>query len=192
MIYSAIANGQLTVRNIIEKYDESHEETQVNDPEGESLTKRFINRARGVAKGVKVDGISNTLISFAKCCSPIPGDDIVGYITRGRGVTVHRSTCSNIPVLENEDRFINVNWDVKADKSFIVRLKIMAEDRKNFLKDMTEAISSLNINITSVDIRANEGIVSCIMILEIRDTKQLNRLQRILRQIKDIVHVERM
>ncbi len=192
LIYSAVAKGQITVRNIIEKYEDPHEEKPQSDIESQSLTTRFINRARGVAKGVRVDGISNTLISFAKCCSPIPGDDIVGYITRGRGVTVHRSSCSNLPVLENEDRLINVNWDVKADKSFIVRLKIMAEDRKNFLKDMTESISALNINITSVDIRADEGIVSCMMILEIRDTRQLERLQRKLRQIKDIVNVERM
>ena len=136
-IYSEVANGQLSVRDIIEKYEPSYVEEEEKDELEPTLTERFINRARRKAKGVKVDGVSNTLLMFAKCCSPIPGDEIVGYITRGRGVTIHRSSCSNLPFMEGEDRFIFVEWDVKADSSFIVRLKIILEDRKELLKDIT-------------------------------------------------------
>ena len=74
---------------------------------------------------------------FAKCCSPIPGDEIVGYITRGRGVSIHRTGCNNIPFMEGEDRFIFVEWDVKSGSSFIVRLRIEFEDRKQLLKDIS-------------------------------------------------------
>ena len=64
----------------------------------DSLTQRFISKARGLAKGIKVDGISNAMIMFPKCCSPIPGDEIIGYITRGKGVTIHRANCKNLPM----------------------------------------------------------------------------------------------
>ena len=78
--------------------------------------------------------------------------------------------------MEGEDRFIFVEWDVKAESSFIVRLKIMLEDRKQLLKDITECISTLNINITSIDMKAAEGIATCLILLEVRDTRQLDRL----------------
>ena len=147
----------------------------------------FINKARGVAKGVKVGGISNALIYFPKCCSPIPGDDILGYITKGRGVTVHRVGCSNIPLTKFQDRFIDVEWDFAKNSSFLVRMKIEIEDRKHLLKDLTESTSSMNINIKSVDISAEDGIAICLLIIEITDIKQLNRLKnRIIKNINPI------
>ena len=129
-VYSALANGQLSVRDIIAKYEPVDIEDQEKDTLEPTFTERFINRARRKAKGVTVDGVANALLTFAQCCSPIPGDEIVGYITRGRGVTIHRSSCTNLPFMEGEDRFIFVEWDVKAKNTFIVRLKIILEDRK--------------------------------------------------------------
>ncbi len=192
MVYSALANGQLTVRDIIDKYQPVDIEKSEKDVESPSLTERFINRARGQAKGVSVDGVSNALLMFAKCCSPIPGDEIVGYITRGRGVTIHRSSCNNLPFMEGEDRFIFVEWDVKPSSSFIVRLKILLEDRKQLLKDITECISKLNINITSIDMKGLEGIATCIIVLEVRDKRQLDRLSSQIQKIPNFISTERM
>jgi len=192
LVYSALANGQLTVRDIIEKYqlvNVSEQEIEVDNP---SLTERFINRARGQARGVSVDGVANALLVFAKCCNPIPGDEIVGYITRGRGVTIHRSSCLNLPFMDGEDRFIFVEWDVKPSSSFIVRLKILLEDRKQLLKDITECISKLNINIASIDMKGFEGIATCIIVLEVRDKHQLDRLGSQIRKIPNYISMERM
>lgn len=191
-VYSEISTGKLTVRDIIDKFTPN--EVEDVDIESETFTEKFINKARGVARGVKVDGVSNALIAFAKCCNPIPGDEIIGYITRGRGITIHITECSNLPTMHDteEDRFINVEWDVSADVSFIVRLKIVAADRKNLLKDITESISSLNINITSVDINAKDSLAVCILIIDARDTKQVSRLTNKLSQIKDVMFVERV
>ena len=75
------------------------------------------------------------MISYPKCCSPIPGDDIIGYITRGKGVTIHRSNCVNVPITKEKERFIDVEWEVNRDSSFLVRLKIVFEDRKHLLKN---------------------------------------------------------
>ena len=180
------------VRDIIEKYQPVDVAEPKEDVASPSLTERFINRARGHAKGVSVDGVSNALLMFAKCCSPIPGDEIVGYITRGRGVTIHRSSCNNLPFMEGEDRFIFVEWDVKPSSSFIVRLKILLEDRKQLLKDITECISKLNINITSIDMKALEGIATCIIVLEVRDKHQLDRLSSRIQKIPNFISTERM
>ena len=192
LVYAALANGQLTVRDIIDKYQPVDYNEQDFDPESQSLTERFINRARRQAKGVTVDGVANALLAFAKCCSPIPGDEIVGYITRGRGVTIHRNTCKNLPCMEGEDRFIFVEWNVKPQTSFIVRLKILLEDRKQLLKDITECISALNINISSIDMKATEGIATCIIVLEVRDTHQLDRLSTRIQKISNFISTERM
>ena len=130
--------------------------------------------------------------SMANCCNPIPGDEIVGYITKGRGVTIHRLECKNIPLTKFSDRFIDVEWDFVKNTSFLIRLKIEIEDRKHLLKDLTESTSSMNINIKSVDISAEDGVAACLMIIEIVDIKQLNRLKnRIIKNIKPI-SIERM
>jgi GTP pyrophosphokinase len=192
MVYAALANGQITVRDIIEKYQLVNTEELEIDIDSPSLTERFINRARGQAKGVSVDGVANALLVFAKCCNPIPGDEIVGYITRGRGVTIHRSSCSNLPFMDGEDRFIFVEWDVKPSSSFIVRLKILLEDRKQLLKDITECISKLNINIASIDMKGLEGIATCVIVLEVRDKHQLDRLSTQIQKITNFISMERM
>ncbi len=189
LVYSEIGMGHITVRDLISKYSpNSDEEENIED---ETLTQRFIQAARGQSKGVKVGGLSNTLINFAKCCNPIPGDEIVGYITRGKGVTVHRNMCSNIPVQKNENRFIDVDWDVRRDSSYMVRLNITATDRKNLLKDISEKVSLLNIYIQSIDMRAHEGLATCIIIIQVRDTRQLDRLFRKLHQLSNIISIKR-
>ena len=189
LIFSEIAQGHITVRDLLSKYIPTAEEDVT--PSDDSLTQKFIDRARGQTKGVKVGGISNTLISFAKCCNPIPGDEIIGYITRGKGVTVHRNSCSNIPVLKNEDRFIDVDWDAKSEASFMVRLSITATDRKHLLKDVSERVSLLNIYIQSIDMRAHEGFATCTLIVQVRDTRQLDRLFRKVKELSNIISINR-
>ena len=188
IIYSNIAKGKIIIKDAIIKYDESLSSNSVTkDLKEESLTRKFINKARGIAKGVKVGGIKNALIYFPKCCSPIPGDSIIGYVTKGKGVTIHRTNCKNAPIEKFKNRFIEVEWDFARDSSFLVRLKIEIEDRKHLLKDLTESTSSMNINIKSVDISASDGIAICLMIVEIYDIKELNRLKkRIFKNINPI------
>ncbi len=187
IIFSNIAKGKIIIKDLIPKYDDSGINLEeIDSIKSESLSRKFINKARGIAKGVRVGGISNALISFPKCCSPIPGDDILGYITKGRGVTVHRAGCYNIP-LSDKNRLIEVEWDFAKNSSFLVRMKIEIEDRKHLLKDLTESTSSMNINIKSVDISAADGIATCLLIIEIIDIKQLNNLKnRILKNINPI------
>ena len=179
LIFSNIAKGKYTFKEVLEKYD-----VYLNDSDleagydNDTLTERFLRRARGIAKGVTVGGIENTMISYPKCCSPIPGDSIIGYVTRGRGVTIHRVNCKNLPIKKNRDRIITVEWDLSNKNPFLVRLRITFEDRKNLLKDLTESTSSLNINIKSVDISAKDGLASCLMIFEVTNVSELKTLEK--------------
>ena len=187
-IYIDLANGEKTVEDLVRKIEPKNEILESN--EDETLTQKFIRKARGIAKGVTVGGISNTLINYGKCCNPIPGDDIIGYVTQGRGVTIHRASCSNFPVSES-NRLITVQWNLSDDSSYIVRLKIDGEDRKDLAKDIIECTSNLKMNISSINMTAESGLAKCNLIVEVRDVKQLNRLQNKLKTINRIYNIER-
>ena len=187
-IYIDLANGEKTVKDLVRKIEPKNEILESN--EDETLTQKFIRKARGIAKGVTVGGISNTLIKYGKCCNPIPGDDIVGYVTQGRGVTIHRASCSNFPLSES-NRLITVQWNLSDDSSYIVRLKIDGEDRKDLAKDIIECTSNLKMNISSINMTAESGLAKCDLIIEVRDVKQLNRLQNKLKTINRIYKIER-
>ena len=187
-IYIDLANGTKTVKDLVDKIQPKNDIIETN--EDESLTQKFIRKARGIAKGVSVGGINNTLINYGKCCNPIPGDEIVGYVTQGRGVTIHRASCSNYPISDS-NRLITVQWNLSDDASYIVRLKIDGEDRKDLAKDIIDCTSNLKMNISSINMTADSGLAKCNLIVEVRDVKQLNRLQNKLKTINRIYNIER-
>ncbi|MAL64927.1 MAG: hypothetical protein CMF94_02365 [Candidatus Marinimicrobia bacterium] len=183
----AIGTGILTVREIFNKL--RPKEDKIAIPE-KVVPSTFYNFRRGE---VVLDGIENLLINFGKCCSPIPGDDLIGFVTRGRGVTVHQSSCKSLPLLSNDsDRLLPVHWNVKSSESFSVGLKITGLDYKGWLKDVSECISKENINISSVDIKAIDTIAEANVIVQVKNNRQLNRLMRKITKLKNIDYVERV
>ena len=185
----AIGTGQITLRELLKKAFPTV--TDADYAKGKEK-RSFLNFGRRNIKGVSVQGIDNILINFGKCCSPIPGDDIVGFVTRGRGVTIHRAECQNLPIMsESFDRFIEVEWDVPRKVEFLSQLKVLAEDRKGYLKDVTEAISSLNVNINSVDTKVEDGIASCIIVLSVLNVRRLNNVIRKIENIPGTTIVQR-
>ena len=118
----------------------------------EKKTKNLFNLRKSKPSNIVLNGIDNIMVSFGKCCNPIPGDDLIGFVTRGRGITVHIVSCKSLPLLSHEtDRLVPVDWNVKRSEYFSVQLKITGQDYKGWLKDISECISNQNINITSVD-----------------------------------------
>ena len=170
-LYMELSNGKITVKDLINKVEPKE---IIDDIEDETLTEKFIRKARGIAKGVKVGGISNTLINYGKCCNPIPGDEIIGYVTQGRGVTIHRVSCKNYPV-SSSNRLITVEWDISNNTSFMVRLKIEGEDRKDLAKDIIDCTSNLNMNISSVNMTGDSGLARCMIVVEVRDILKTNK-----------------
>jgi len=185
-----IGTGNITVRNMLTKLRPQKPIGNENLEDDESS--RFFKFARSARAGIELDGIDNLMVNFGKCCNPIPGDDLMGFVTRGRGVTVHISSCKSLPLLANEtDRLIPVNWNVKRSDYFNVRLRIMGQDYKGWLKDISECISNQNVNIISVDTKVNDSISVANLIVQMNNNRQLNRLMNKLSNLKNIDYVER-
>jgi len=186
----AIGSGIISIRDILNKI--SPEDKNKVEEESQNEDSKFLDFARSRSKGIKIQGITNLMVSFGKCCNPIPGDGMIGFITRGRGVTVHRSSCKSLPLLNEEsDRLIPVEWDVGRTDVFNVRLRVESIDRKGMLREITEVISGSNINIASVDMKVKDALSTAFFIIQINNIKQLDRIIKKVIKIPGVENVER-
>ncbi|HYV68440.1 MAG TPA: RelA/SpoT family protein, partial [Myxococcales bacterium] len=155
------------------------------------LFRKVAQRSRA-AGGVRIGGIDDVLVRYARCCSPVPGDQIVGFITRGRGVTVHTRACTK--ALETDpERRVEVTWDVHGEFKRAVNLRVKSDDRKGLLAKMSETFADVGVNILQANARSNgeQGAVSTFEI-EIADVKQLNDVVRAIGRIPGVHSVERV
>jgi GTP pyrophosphokinase len=148
-------------------------------------------RAGGPA-GVKVQGIGNLMIRFAKCCQPVPGDDVVGLVTRGHGISIHRAACANM--LRDDvdvDRFVEVDWDTDREQGFSVDLLLLCEDRRNLLADVAKTISDENIDIVNADVGTRDGVPRGIFTVRVKNLKQLDKVMRAMSKVAGVHRVVR-
>ena len=186
----SLGTGVLTVRDMFRKI-RPKEDINENDILDNKSSKIF-NFPRNNPKGITLDGIDNLLLNFGKCCNPISGDELIGFVTRGRGVTIHRSECNSLPLLNNEsDRLVPVDWNVKSSEQFNVLLKVVGQDYKGWLKDVSECISKQNVNIASVDIKVYDNIAEAQIIVQVNNNRQLKRLMSKMTKLKNIDYVKR-
>jgi len=161
----------------------------------ENLFNRFVRSARDTLDGILVSGKEDSLMhTYAKCCNPIPGDPITGYITTGSGIKIHRKDCKNVAqlYLRNEDRIIQVDWPVTGSKRFVVGLKINGDDRPGLITEITQSIFNLKqTNIRSVNIDSNEREFEGVVILEVNDLDHLNALIEKLKKVRSVRSVQR-
>jgi GTP pyrophosphokinase len=147
---------------------------------------------RRSSSGVRVAGEDNLMVSFARCCQPIPGDGIVGVVTRGRGVSVHRAGCTNLndPNLGPE-RLIDVTWDTAPQQTFMVKLIITSSDRKNLLMDLSNTLSLTNTNITSGEFEAEDELARVTLVLEVRNLNALEKIIKALGKVRGVQRIDR-
>ncbi|MFY9295174.1 MAG: bifunctional (p)ppGpp synthetase/guanosine-3',5'-bis(diphosphate) 3'-pyrophosphohydrolase [Caldicoprobacterales bacterium] len=195
-MYSALGYGGITTNQIlfrlIDEYKKANKQSEEDLAEKETVKQQKIRTAND--KGVKVKGIENIMVRFSKCCNPVPGDDIIGYITRGRGVSIHRVDCINLkdPLVESH-RLIEVNWVEEYKASFSSEIQILARDRQMLLADITKAMSDMKIAVTAVNARTtkNKQVVINVMI-EINDIEQLKKVIKQIKKIDDVLDVFRV
>jgi guanosine-3',5'-bis(diphosphate) 3'-pyrophosphohydrolase len=190
-LYAAIGSGSITVRPLLLLIAPDIEE-KGKKPEEPGFVGKVIDRIRG-SKGIRVQGIDNSMFRFAGCCQPVPGDDIVGFITRGRGVTIHQATCSLAVDLGNKqpERKIAVSWDTGKDQSFLVQLDIIVEDRRNILRDITQAIADSNTNVRGAEMYARDSTANGRFVVEVTDLSHLNRIIDKINKVKGVISVHR-
>ncbi len=189
--YAALGRGEISAQSIINKIEPEKVE---KEKDAENLFHRFLRRSKPAGQGILVQGVDNLLITFGKCCQPVPGDQIIGFITKGRGVVVHRTDCKNMSnMMRYQNRLIEVEWDVeKTDQLFLVQLFMTAKDRQNFLKDLTEALSRSNVNIVTVDLKTADGIIQNNIVIEVKNLNHLNQILKNIRKIDGLIRVDRL
>ncbi|WP_166238771.1 RelA/SpoT family protein [Paenibacillus turpanensis] len=151
-------------------------------------------RSRSI-QGVRVKGVDNLLVRFARCCNPVPGDDIVGYITRGRGVSVHRADCTNIPQGDGDEaaRVIEVEWTDECQANFSVDIEITGQDRRGLLNEVLQAVSESKTNMSAVSGRSDKNKMAMIhMTILIRNTEHLQAVVEKIKRVRDVYSVQRI
>ena len=147
---------------------------------------------KGRAAGVKVQGIGNLMIRFAKCCQPVPGDEVVGLVTRGHGISIHRSGCGNLMGSEPDgDRLVEVDWDTDREQGFAVDLFLFCEDRRNLLADVAKAISDSDIDIVNADVGTRNGVPRGVFTVQVKNLKQLDKVVSAMNRVRGVHKVVR-
>jgi len=194
-LYEAIGYGGILTKQVIPRIKEFKKEEEIKKGKfnPERLKKSTIKKRENV--GVVVKGLENVLTRFAKCCNPVPGDEIIGYVTQGRGVTIHRVDCPNFVDLEkSKERFIEVAWaDNSAKTSYEAKVKIIGNDRKGLLSEITIIINNENFIVNGLNARKDKnGIATVEMIIEITNKKHLSKLINNLKKVDGVIEVKRV
>jgi GTP pyrophosphokinase len=201
------SNARYKIRNALRKLteDESRpaeskaeaakqEKTaEVTIPETELIKIKKVNKQSRV--GLSINGTSNVLIKLSQCCQPIPGDEVIGFITRGRGITVHKKSCPSLKRLKIErERLITIRWESEnSQNTYPVKLAVYGIDRQNLLKDIAEAISQSKSNILKVEAQVVESYNFIFkIVLEVRNIEHLNDIVSHLKLIKNVTNVYKL
>ncbi len=196
--YGGAFLGRIAITLISYFHEEKQEELKKNENDISNIIVNEKKKKQNNNKnqtGVSVKGVDNLLIRFSKCCNPVPGDEIVGFITKGRGISVHRKDCVNIltmPEIER-NRFIEVEWDANEDsKSYNADICILSEDRKGLFSDLSRVCEDMDVHITGVNAKsAKDQIINITMTLSISNTNQMEKVLRSLRSVPGVADVYR-
>jgi len=197
--HGGLKEGQI-VNKMVEMYDNDHPKT-VSDEEiiaaVEENAQNIRSQRMRSKNGITVKGIHDVAVRFSKCCSPLPGDEIVGFVTRGRGVSIHRTDCVNVinlPEIETS-RLIDAEWEESEEglsETYVAEIKIFANNRNGLLADVSKALTEKNINILALNTRANKQNVATMAItFEISGKDELIKVIDKMRQIDGVVDIER-
>ncbi|KAB2878926.1 bifunctional (p)ppGpp synthetase/guanosine-3',5'-bis(diphosphate) 3'-pyrophosphohydrolase [bacterium] len=193
MLLSSIGRGNVSAQSVAQKIAARVIPKEQIQPD-QSFFTRFIKRARTESKGIAINGMDNMMIHFAKCCNPIPGDDVLGYVTKGRGINIHRADCTNIneAIKKEPERSMPARWQVDESKNFMVQIRILGYDRKNFLNDITQKISSADTNIVSADVKTTGHETVNMFVIQVRNISHLNLILDKIRKIQGVISATRV
>ena len=182
-MFISLGNGDLSVSKVIKEFPEDKEN-------GDLLAVTAIPTESTSTDAVEVVGLKGLLSTMARCCNPTPGDQIVGYITRGRGATIHRKDCPNILRLKDRERLLQVDWG-HAVRTFPVPIKIKAYDRQGLLGDISNLLDGEGVNIVDVGVKVNRSLADLNLIVEVRDLAQLSRILTRIENLPNVMEAQR-
>jgi GTP pyrophosphokinase len=187
-LLASIGQGDL---NVVQALKHLYPDTEQKELPKPNVFDRFVDRMRGT-KGVRIQGVDGLMVRYAQCCQPVPGDPVVGYVTRGRGVSIPRADCPNLLLLAHEpERRLEIDWQEAEGERFVVRLAIEANDRRSLYADIAGAVSSTGTDIRSMDLHSTDGRVSGSVIVEVENLAHLEKIIKATRKVKGITDVAR-
>jgi len=187
-LLASIGQGDVNVTLALKHLFPDEAETEAVKP---NVFERFVERVRGT-KGVRIQGVDGLMVRYAQCCQPVPGDAVVGYVTRGRGVSIHRADCPNLLLLAHEpERRLEIDWQEAQGERFLVRLALEGNDRRGLYADVAAAVSSTGTDIKSMDLRSMDGRAIGSMLVEVENLVHLEKIIRATRRVKGITEVSR-
>jgi GTP pyrophosphokinase len=190
---AAIGSGDLTGAQIAAKVLEHERRLERENPPDElvATAEAPANRPVNASDGIDIMGNTGMLINLARCCNPVHGDPIIGYITRGKGVTVHRFDCPNVSHSLEQERLINVNWGTLMEKLYPVPVIIIAYDREGLMRDVGAVIANENINMTNVNISTRNSVATFHLTMEMHNLEQVSRVLTKIEQLPNVIEVRR-
>jgi GTP pyrophosphokinase len=198
-LYSSIGYGGLKPNFVLQKIKNQFK-SELNLVNDQAILEEYSAEARPpkpvigqdkLEKAVKVAGFKDMAVRFSRCCNPVPGDKIIGYITRGRGVSVHRADCSNIHNADDVGRLIDVEWVKYTVANFVSEINIKAKDVKGLVTKVTTVISDQNISIVSLNVRTDQNFAYFTISFEVKSTRELNMIIKKLHKIPEIESIYR-
>ena len=161
-------------------------------PPEQGVIEKIVDRVRGVPRGVRIQGVDGLMVRYAQCCQPVPGDAVTGYVTRGRGVSIHRADCPNLLLLEHEpERRLEIEWKEREGERFLVRLLLEGNDRRGLYADVASAVSATGTDIRAMELKALDAKAIGSMLVEVENLNHLEKIMRAVRKVKGISDIAR-
>ena len=187
-LFASIGQGDVNVGLALKHLFPGYVEKEQAKP---TLVERLVDRVRGT-KGVRIQGVDGLMVRYAQCCQPVPGDPVTGYVTRGRGVSIHRADCPNLLFLAHEpERRLEIDWQEAEGERFTVRLALEGTDRRGLYADVAAAVSESGTNIRSMELRTIDGRASGAVLVEVENLAHLQKIIKAARKVKGITEVQR-
>ena len=194
--YGGITTGQVTNKLLEQAKKEAKAAAAAERLERLEEEQQSRPENRSNVKGVIVEGDTGMVVRFARCCTPLPGDDIIGYVTRGRGVSIHRKDCPNIgDLLMDPERVVRAEWANNAKSSYTATIQVVADERTGLLMDVSQVLAGMNISITAMTAKvdkANQSIIQIQLSFDVSSTEQLNNIIKSMRKVRSVKEVYRV
>ncbi len=185
----AVGRGDLALGQVMRALYPDLTPEQVAEPKP-NVFGRMLDRFR-LGRGIRIEGVSGLMVRYAQCCQPVPGDPVVGYVTQGRGISIHRADCPNLLALDDPDRRVEIDWREVEGESFAVRLLLNAVDRRGLYADILQAISATGTNIRGADLHTKDGSAFGTIFVEVENLPHLAKVLKAVRKVKGVHEVER-
>jgi len=189
-LYNSLGRGDVSIGQVLKAVFPESEEQRLEAPKP-TVFGRVLDRIR-VGRGVRVHGVDGLMVRYAQCCQPVPGDAVVGYVTKGREISIHRADCTNLLTMPSDsDRRVDIDWQSTEGEVFVVCLGINGEDRRGLYSELMEAVSQTGTNIRSAELWSKDGTMAGSVLVEVENHTHLANVSRALLRVKGVESVER-